>query len=147
MGQASEHAPVMALWIPVLAALVGALAGVLGSVLTYRSARMRVRTEFATEQSAETAIRKLLELDRLPYRTFPMIRHHIGGFGRNELRRLLVRAGAVRLMAQDGTELWALRERVEEHYRVSRWKHPDSPQNKVSEDLLFPAAFGNPEDC
>jgi hypothetical protein len=135
----------MTVWIPILSALVAALAGFGASVLTYRSHWARLRTEFATEQSAETALRHLLELDRLPYRSFPMIRHHVGGFESNELRRLLVRAGAVRFMAADGTELWALRERVKEDYQISRWQHPESPRNKVADSKLFPGAFNDPE--
>jgi len=108
--------------------------------------RARLEADFATEISAEGAIRHLLQLTELPYRSFPMIRHHIGGFEANELRKLLVRAGAVRFMAADGTELWALRDRVIDDFRRSRWKHDESPRNKVPEDHLFPRAFEDPEN-
>ncbi|MEO0375491.1 MAG: hypothetical protein AAF329_12870 [Cyanobacteria bacterium P01_A01_bin.17] len=110
-----------------------------------RAQKVRLETEFATEESAEAAIRHLLELHHLPYRSFPMIRHHIGGFEANELRRLLVRAGAVRFMAADGTELWALRDRVAQDYQKSRWKHPKAPMNKVQDSDLFPSAFNDSE--
>lgn len=103
--------------------------------------RQALLAEFGTEQSVEAALSHYLGISKLPYRSFPMIRHHLGGFESNELRQLLVRAGAVRFMAADGTELWALRDRVAEDYRRSRWKHPDSPLNKVTEDQLFPGAF------
>jgi hypothetical protein len=73
-----------------------------------------------------------------------MIRHHIGGFEANELRKLLVRAGAVRFMAADGTELWALASRVEADFKYSRWKHDEAPRNKVPDGELFPAKFGDP---
>jgi hypothetical protein len=154
-------------WLVVLAAMVTALGTVVAAVLALRSQRekleaeltfqrtkfeaeletqrSRLRMEFATEESAETALRHLLELHQLPYRTFPMIRHHVGGFEANELRRLLVRAGAVRFMAADGTELWALRTRVSDDYQRSRWKHPEAPQNKVDEAALFPGAFNDPK--
>jgi hypothetical protein len=103
--------------------------------------RARLEAEFATENSAEIALHHLLALHHLPYRSFPMIRHHIGGFESNELRKLLVRAGAVRFMAAGGTELWALRERVLEDFKISRWQHSETPQNKVPESELFPGAF------
>ena len=137
----------MSIWIPFVSAIVAALASLAVSILATRSQWARLQTEFATERSAEFAIRHLLQLDQLPYRSFQMIRHHIGGFEANELRRLLVRAGAVRFMAADGTELWALRERVKEDYQRSRWKHPESPRNKVATSDLFPGAFADPTDC
>lgn len=109
-----------------------------------RAAEQRLRTEFATETSVENAIRHLLEISELRYRTFPMIRHHIGGFEPNELRRLLVRSGAVRFMAADGTELWALIERVSDDFRYSRWKHKDTPLNQPTPSELFPGYFKDP---
>jgi hypothetical protein len=156
-------------WVPLLSAIVAAAATLLVTVITLRGQREKLETElafqrnkleeelrtqrarlaaeYATEDSAESAIRHLLELHHLPYRTFPMIRHHIGGFQANELRKLLVRSGAVRFMAADGTELWALRDRVAQDYQMSRWKHPESPQNKVDNSMLFPGAFNDPNQC
>jgi len=153
----------MTVWLSVLSAVVGAFAAIGVAILTTRSQReklesellfqrkkleeeiktqrARLEAEFATENSAETALHQFLALHRFPYRTFPMIRHHIGGFRSNELRKLLVRAGAVRFMAADGTELWALRERVLEDFKISRWKHSETPLNKVPESELFPGAF------
>ncbi|MEM8550734.1 MAG: hypothetical protein AAGF10_08080 [Verrucomicrobiota bacterium] len=149
--------------MPVLAALIGLAGGVVTTLLSLRSERRKVReelafertkfgeeidsqraalkAEFGTEQSAEAAIRRFPNIHELPYRTFPMIRHRIGGFENNELRRLLVRAAAVRFMAQDRTELWALRDRGSDHFKRGRWKHPQSPQNKVADKEPFPGAF------
>jgi hypothetical protein len=156
----------MSIWLPFLSALVGAFAAIGVAILTIRSQRekldaellfqrkkfeeeiktqrARLDAEFATETSAETALRHLLALHHFPYRSFPMIRHHIGGFENNELRKLLVRAGAVRFMAADGTELWALRERVIEDFKISRWKRDQTPLNKVPESELFPGFFKDP---
>ena len=64
--------------------------------------RDRLATEFATEVSVESALKHFLEIYELPYRSFPMIKHHIGGFDPNELRRLLVRTGSVRFIAAVG---------------------------------------------
>jgi hypothetical protein len=154
-------------WISFLSALVGASAALLISIIPIRWQRLkfeaemdfqrrkfeeevrdrqaRLEAEFATELSAETAIRRLLEIHHLRYRSFDIIRHHIGGFDSNALRQMLVRAGAVRFSAADGTEIWALRERVAEDFRLSRWKHPQAPQNKPTPTELFPAAFHDPK--
>lgn len=145
------------IWVPVLTAFLGLIGGVVTALASLRSERRRLRdelevqrealrAEFGTEESVESALRHFLGIYHLPYRSFPMIRHHVGGFEKNELRRLLVRAGAVRFMAQDGTELWAMRERVADHFKNGRWKHPESPNNKQTESDLFPGAFGNDTD-
>jgi hypothetical protein len=36
------------------------------------------------------------------WRTFAIIKHHLGGFEDDELRKLLVRAGAIRATAKTG---------------------------------------------
>lgn len=47
------------------------------------------------------------------YRSLPFetLAHHIGGFDGDELRQLLVRAGAIRFTASDGSEHWGLLDR------------------------------------
>lgn len=157
----------METFLPLLAAFVGAIGGLVVALLTTRSQRERLeselafqrtkfedelshqrerlKAEFAVEESVEAALRHFLGL-HLPYRSFQMIRHHIGGFQSNELRQLLVRAGAVRFMAADGTEMWALRERVADDFKHGRWKLDDSPLNKESTEDLFPGAFDNKTD-
>ncbi len=112
-------------WPILVTAFLGPAGGIAAALLTSRHQRRlldqeikiqreRIRAEFGTEHSVEEAIRQFLSLTKVRYRTFPMIRHHIGGFEPNQLRQLLGRSGAVRFMAADGTELWALRERVAE---------------------------------
>jgi hypothetical protein len=106
--------------------------------------REKLMAEYATETSVEKAIIGMLSLSEYPYRSFPMIQHYLGGFEANELRRLLVRSGAVRFMAADGTELWALVSRVENDFKSGRWKRSESPKNKVAKSELFPGAFDDP---
>lgn len=154
------------IWIPLLSAIAGVGGAIITALISFQIQqqklnreidfqrdkletemaiqRERLRSEFATEESVETALRKLLSLSELRYRSFQMIRHHIGGFEPNELRRLLVRTGAVRFMAADGSELWALRERVEDDFKLGRWRHAQSPMNKTSSGELFPEAFDDP---
>ena len=105
----------------------------------------RLAEEFGVERSVESALRHFLGLYHLPYRSFQMIRHHIGGFESNALRKHLVRAGAVRFMAADGTELWALRENVADQFKHGHWKHRDSPMNKADPDELFPGVLNDPK--
>lgn len=130
----------------VVGAVIGAAASICVSLLANWVIWARYRAEFATELSVEAAIRHFLSLHHLRYRSFPMIRHHLGGFSSNELRRSLVRAGAVRFMAADGTELWALRSRVKRDFQESQWKHPESPLRKVPLSELFPGAFEDSND-
>ena len=110
-----------------LVAAIGGMFGIVAAILTLRAEREKIRTEYAAEISVEIALKKFLSLNDLPYRSFAMIRHHIGGFEANELRQLLVRAGAVRFMASDQTELWALRERVPNEFKYSKWKLDTAP--------------------
>jgi len=64
--------------------------------------RDRLRTEFMAEQVA----RKLLESEKWKKRSFLEIEKRLGGFEDNELRKILVRAGAVRF--EGDNELWGL---------------------------------------
>lgn len=71
------------------------------------------REDLRTEYMAETAIHRLLRHPRWSSRTFEAIKERLGdGFDDKELRRLLVRAGAVRLRDRrgEGRELWGLAE-------------------------------------
>ncbi len=76
--------------------------------------RERLRTELRTEFMAEEAVRQLLRHPRWPKRSFGEIKRRLGGFDDDELRRLLVRAGAIRFGEKESDdELWGLRERNE----------------------------------
>jgi hypothetical protein len=141
-----------------VAALVGALASVAASVIAYWVQSAKLRHEFKqdvaqirTSFMAETAARELLTQYDKPFRTFVMIRHHIGGFSDDELRRILVRAGALRFMSESGIELWALYDRVRNykaswdskpHNYLSVWKLPAEPASPPAEEL-FPHRLAN----
>jgi hypothetical protein len=60
---------------------------------------------------AEEAIRQLLLHDEWRQRSFAAIKNRVGGFSDDDLRQLLVRAGALRFEGSNGDELWGLRER------------------------------------
>lgn len=74
-------------------------------------AQARTKREFQLQFAAETVIRKLLMHKRWTLRSFEQVKHHLGGFDDNELRRLLVQAGALRFEA-GGKEMWGLYERT-----------------------------------
>lgn len=71
--------------------------------------QQRMRTEFMAEQ----AVRQLLEHEAYTKRQFKTIRRKIAGFEDDELRKLLVRAGAVRFEGDGEEEYWGLISRNE----------------------------------
>jgi hypothetical protein len=95
-----------------LGAVLGALAGGWVSLIIqerklkhdFELDREKVRTEFIAEQAAK----QLLESEKWQKRSFEEIQKRLGGFEENELRRILVRAGAVRFMGNEDKELWGL---------------------------------------
>lgn len=76
--------------------------------VTFRIQEHRFRQEMKTEYMAEQVVKELLSDARWKKRTFGEIKNRIGGFGDDELRKILVRSGAVRFEKQDGGELWGL---------------------------------------
>jgi len=60
---------------------------------------------------AEQAVNQLLQAEEWKKRSFEAIKRRIGGFEDNELRQLLVRAGAIRFEGEGDRELWGLVER------------------------------------
>ena len=99
-------------------ALLGALVGGGMSWLLNRQqfanqlniAREQHRTEFMAEETA----RALLSHKGFTDRSFETLRRHLGGFEDDELRKILVRAGAMRIYRDDGSEWWRLVSRMEE---------------------------------
>ena len=62
---------------------------------------------------AETTARHFLAHKSFTDRSFETLRNHLGGFTDDELRRILVRAGAIRVYRADGSEWWRLLSRME----------------------------------
>jgi hypothetical protein len=76
-----------------------------------RAQEARLRMEMRTVFMAEEAIRGLLMHSDWTLRSFEEIEKRVRGFDQNELRQLLVRAGAVAFTGKRGEELWGLRDR------------------------------------
>jgi hypothetical protein len=81
------------------------------SYSTFLLQERKLRTELRTEFMAEEAIRSLLLHKEWELRSFDAIRGRVGGFGDDELRQLLVRAGALSFEGEEGKELWGLKAR------------------------------------
>ena len=78
------------------------------SIATYLLQERKLRTELRTEFMAEQAAKKLLESPIWKLRSFDEIKKRLAGFEDNELRKILVRSGAVCFDGDGGKELWGL---------------------------------------
>ena len=86
-------------------ALVTALASFFMQERRMRFEFAQMRTEFMAEQVA----RQLLEHKNWKRRSFKAIKHRLGGFDDDELRKILVRAGAIRFEDRNTKEeFWGL---------------------------------------
>lgn len=103
-------------------ALLGTL---IGGLITFAVNRQQFRQQIAalqeqhkTEFMAEETARHFLMHKSYTDRSFDTLSKHLGGFEDNELRKILVRAGAVRVYRDDGSEWWYLLSRSTE--RIER---------------------------
>jgi hypothetical protein len=107
-----------ALWSS-LSALLGAIVGGGISFLLNKQQfanQLRVQQEqHKVEYMAEETARHFLSHKSFTDRSFETLRNHLGGFADDELRKILVRAGAIRVYRQDGSEWWRLLSRMEEY--------------------------------
>ena len=107
----------MSLPVDILVSLIG---GGLGGFITYWAESRKLRKEYQFQDNAERVVHELLNDDEWRLRTFKLIQHHLGGFGAADLRRLLVRAGAIRFMSKSGIELWGLIDRNRDRVAIAR---------------------------
>jgi hypothetical protein len=110
--------------IPEIASGLFALAGVLiGGLFSWWLQKGRAASDLAialeavkTEHMAEKTAQHFLNHKGYRDRSFVLLSKRLGGFEDNELRKILVRAGAVRYMRADGTEWWRLLSRRKTEY-------------------------------
>jgi len=106
-----------ALW-STFSALLGALVGGGISWLLNRQQfanQLRIlREQHKTEFMAEDTARHFLSHKGFTDRSFEALKMHLGGFEDDELRKILVRAGAMRVYRDDGSEWWRLLSRMDE---------------------------------
>lgn len=101
-----------------LSALLGASVGGGISYLLnrqqFRNQLELLKSQHKTEFMAEDTARHFLSHKGFTDRSFETLRAHLGGFEDDELRKILVRAGAIRIMRDDGSEWWRLLSRMDE---------------------------------
>jgi 5-bromo-4-chloroindolyl phosphate hydrolysis protein len=97
------------------------LGTIVGGFISYFMQQQRFRhelkmkhEEFKTEFMAETTARHFLSHRSYTDRSFEILQKNLGGFQEDELRKILVRAGAIRIYREDGSEWWRLLSRMEE---------------------------------
>ena len=90
------------------AGIIGTLAGGWVSYLTQRAhlknELVKIREENRTEFQAEKTVLYYLSHRGYTDRSFETLKKSLGGFEDDELRKILVRAGAVRTYRKDGSE-------------------------------------------
>jgi hypothetical protein len=104
---------------PTLASLLGALFG--GGITFFlnkqlhshqiEALKLQHRTDFMAEETAKHFLSHKAYTDR----SFDTLQKHLGGFDEDELRKILVRAGAIRVYRDDGSEWWRLLSRMDEY--------------------------------
>jgi hypothetical protein len=95
----------------VIAAIASIFGAVAGTVVTLWLGMQKIRREHLLEHRSENLVRKLLSHNKWRLRTFKTIQHHVAGFEDDELRKILIRAGALRFTDAEGIEIWGLMER------------------------------------
>jgi len=104
---------------PTVASLLGTLVGGGISYLLNKQQHAHqlaaLRQQYKTDFMAEETARHFLSHKSYTDRSFETLSKNLGGFGDDELRKILVRAGAIRTFREDGTEWWRLLSRMDEY--------------------------------
>ena len=115
--------------VVVAAALFSLIGSLIGALAAFSLQRSRVAADIAiaveavkTDHMAEKAALHYLNHNGYTDRSFKMLAQRLGGFEDNELRKILVRAGAVRYTREDGSEWWRLLSRIPEAGERARAK-------------------------
>jgi hypothetical protein len=88
--------------------ITSVITAIVTGLVTFAIQERKLKAELRTEFMAEHAVNLLLQNKKWKKRSFDEIKKRIGGFKDDELRKLLVRAGAVKFEASDGDEFWGL---------------------------------------
>jgi len=114
--------------------VVSVVAGAIGGYASYRIQERKLQKEYGLQDSAERVAREMLSDATWSLRSFKVIRHHLGGFEDEELRKILVRCGAIRFMSKSGEELWGLIDRNRDRLGITRLDA--DPANRNDDDLF-----------
>jgi len=97
-------------------------------------AEQKDRLDHKTVFAAERVAHELMMDSTWRWRSFKIIKHHLGGFDDDELRKILVQAGAIRVTSKSGEELWGLLDRNRVYVGVERLSQDPQPVIKKSDD-------------
>ncbi|MES2954079.1 MAG: hypothetical protein V4711_01425 [Pseudomonadota bacterium] len=97
-----------------LGTLVGALVTFAVNRQQFKHHIQALQQQYKTEFMAEETVRHFLSHKSFTDRSFDVLKKHLGGFEDDELRKILVRAGAVRTYREDDGEWWYLLSRTNE---------------------------------
>jgi hypothetical protein len=101
---------------------------------------VNLKPEFAPEGVAYA----MLADRKWRYRTFRVLKYHLGGFTDDELRKILVRAGGIRLTA-GGQEVWGLLARNREY--LSNDAIQEAPITEAAFDRLEQQQTQQPQEA
>jgi hypothetical protein len=108
--------------VAALSALSALSGTVVGGAITFLLNRQQlahqlalVREQQKADYMAEETVRHFLRHEGYTDRSFQVLEKHLGGFEPDELRKILVRAGAIRTYRDDGSEWWRLLSRMDEY--------------------------------
>ena len=115
----------------VIAGLVSLSISLIVALVAIILANRRGRHNFNLDFAAEGVAREMLTDRKWPYYPFRVLKYHLSGFSDDELRKILVRAGGIRLTA-GGQEVWGLLTRNREYLSVEEIK--EAPTTKIAFD-------------
>jgi len=117
----------------VVAGVVGIVTAFITAVVTIGVAERKLRRDFRLEFAAESVAHELMMDAEWTLRSFDVIKRHLGGFDDDDLRRILVRAGAIRFWSISGEELWGLLDR--NRHRLGATDVNDEPGHRWDSGL------------
>ena len=125
-------------FLPAISALGGTIVGGLISYFLQKQKNLHdlnlMREENKTEFMAETTVKHYLSHKGYTDRSFQTLKKAIGGFEDDELRKILVRAGAIRIFREDGSEWWRSLGRMGEYIEKKRAQsRKEKPENALKE--------------
>jgi len=83
---------------------VSAVTALITALATTITTERQLQRQYKLEFSAEQVARELLMDPQWRLRSFEVIKHQLPGFEDNELRKILVRSGAIRIDSKSGKE-------------------------------------------
>jgi hypothetical protein len=110
-----------------VAGVVALVTAIVTALVTISISERKLRRDFGLEFAAERVAHELMQ-SKWRLRSFDVIKFHLGGFEDDDLRKMLVKAGAIRFASKSGFELWGLLSRNRDLLGLTRV--PWDPENR-----------------